>query len=98
MIRLNVHDAKTHLSRYLRRLEQGETILLSRHNRPIAEIRPISESENKPRAFGLDEGKIVLSPDFFEPWDTETLGYFGCERNCRMKSGRRVNRLRTNST
>jgi len=80
MVRLNVHEAKTHLSRYLRRLEQGETILLCRHNRPIAEIRPISERQSKPRVFGLDQGKIVVGPEFFEPLDPETLEYFGGQR------------------
>ena len=80
MIRLNVHQAKTHLSRYLRRLEQGETILLCRHNRPIAEVRRVSDELAKPRVFGQDQGKIVLGPEFFEPLDGETLAYFGGER------------------
>jgi antitoxin (DNA-binding transcriptional repressor) of toxin-antitoxin stability system len=81
MVRLNVHEAKTHLSRYLRRLEQeGETIVLCRHNRPIAEIRPLGEGKRRRRVFGLDEGRIVLRPEFFEPLDEETLGYFGGER------------------
>lgn len=60
MVRLNVHEAKTHLSRYLKRLEQGETILLCRHNRPIAEIRPIPDPQPKPRVFGQDQGKVIL--------------------------------------
>jgi antitoxin (DNA-binding transcriptional repressor) of toxin-antitoxin stability system len=73
MVRLNVYEAKTHLSRYLRRLEQGETILLCRHNRPIAEIRPLPVTSLKPRVFGLDEGKVLVPPEFFERLDEETL-------------------------
>jgi antitoxin (DNA-binding transcriptional repressor) of toxin-antitoxin stability system len=80
MVHLNIHEAKTHLSRYLRRLESGETILLCRHNRPIAEIRPLSAAKRKARVFGLDDGKITLGPEFFEPLDPETLKYFGGER------------------
>jgi len=76
VIRLNVHEAKTHLSQCLRRLDQGETILLCRHNRPIAEIRPLAEVQPKRRVFGLDQGKIVVPPEFFEPLDEDTLGYF----------------------
>jgi antitoxin (DNA-binding transcriptional repressor) of toxin-antitoxin stability system len=76
MIRLNVHEAKTHLSQYLRKLELGETILLCRHNRPIAEIRPIQEIAPKRRVFGLDQGNVVIAPAFFEPLDEETLDYF----------------------
>ncbi len=80
MVHLNIHEAKTHLSRYLRKLEQGETILLCRHNRPIAEIRPLPQSSPKPRTFGLDEGKITLTPEFFLPLDEETLDYFSGQR------------------
>ena len=39
MIRLNIHEAKTHLSRYLPLLEAGETIILCKRNVPIAEIK-----------------------------------------------------------
>ena len=34
MTKVNVHEAKTHLSRYLDRVEAGETVILCRHNRP----------------------------------------------------------------
>ena len=81
MVRLNVHEAKTHLSRYLRKLEQGETILLCRHNRPIAEIRPLPQEEPKGRVFGMDQGKIVVPPEFFEPLDEQMLQYFNGERD-----------------
>jgi antitoxin (DNA-binding transcriptional repressor) of toxin-antitoxin stability system len=77
MVRLNVHEAKTNLSRYLRRIEQGETILLCRHNRPIAEIRPLPGVQKAGRVFGLDQGTLVVPPEFFEPLDDETLEYFG---------------------
>ncbi|MDH4194216.1 MAG: type II toxin-antitoxin system prevent-host-death family antitoxin, partial [Nitrospirota bacterium] len=39
MIKLNIHEAKTHLSRYLDKLKKGETIILCKHNEPVAEIR-----------------------------------------------------------
>lgn len=76
MVRLNVHEAKTHLSRYLDRVEHGETLVICRHNRPIAEIRPLPGREEKKRVFGIDEGKLVIHPGFFEPLDDETLDLF----------------------
>ena len=79
MIRLNVHDAKTHLSRYLRRLEDGEVIVLCRRDQPIAEIRPLPGIRKTPRIFGLDAGKIVLPAQFFERLDDDTLRYFSGE-------------------
>jgi prevent-host-death family protein len=79
MIRLNIHEAKTHLSKYLAKVEKGETILLCRRNEPIAEIRPLS-ARRKPRPIGLDEGKIKLGPEFFEPLSDELLAYFSGEK------------------
>jgi len=80
MILLNIHEAKAHLSKYLAKLEKGETILLCRRNQPIAEIRPISPKRNKLRPIGLDEGKIKLGPEFFEPLPDELLAYFNGEK------------------
>jgi antitoxin (DNA-binding transcriptional repressor) of toxin-antitoxin stability system len=80
MIRLNIHEAKTHLSKYLAKLEKGETILLCRRNQPIAEIRPIAPKRKKPRPIGLDEGKFKLGPEFFEPLPDELLAYFNGEK------------------
>jgi antitoxin (DNA-binding transcriptional repressor) of toxin-antitoxin stability system len=80
MIRLNVHEAKTHLSKYLAKLEKGETILLCRSNQPIAEIRPIPALRKKPRPIGLYEGRIKLGPEFFEPLPGELLRYFNGEK------------------
>jgi prevent-host-death family protein len=76
MTKVNVHEAKTHLSKYLERVEKGETIVLCRHNKPIAEIRPIPPENKKPRVIGGDEGKFTLGPEFFEPLPEEIMKYF----------------------
>lgn len=77
VITLNVHEAKTHLSRYLEKVEAGETIILCRHNKPIAELRPIaSKASRKKRKFGIDEGKFEVGPAFFEPLPADMQGHF----------------------
>ena len=43
MLKVNVAEAKKRLSRYLERVEQGETVVLCRRNVPIAEIRPLTK-------------------------------------------------------
>jgi prevent-host-death family protein len=73
MIRLNVQEAKTHLSRYLDRVEEGETVILCRRNVPIAEIRPIRQRSKEPRRIGLFKGKIEIPPEFFDPLPDEDL-------------------------
>ena len=63
MIRLNIADAKTNLSKYIERVERGETILLCRRNVAVAEIRPLPGRPTKRRPVGLDRGMVV--PDAF---------------------------------
>ncbi len=67
MIRINIHEAKTHLSRYLSRLKKGERIVLCKRNVPIAEIRRLPEERSTPRPVGLAKGTFTVPPEFFEP-------------------------------
>jgi antitoxin (DNA-binding transcriptional repressor) of toxin-antitoxin stability system len=73
MIKLNIHEAKTHLSQYLSRLQAGETILLCKRNKPIAEIRPLPVSPAEPRPIGLAKGLFTIPEAFFEPLSDEDL-------------------------
>ena len=76
MIRVNVHEAKTHLSRHLALVEQGETILICRRNVPVAELRPVRPVRTEPRPFGLCKGEIVIHDSFFDPLPDEILDAF----------------------
>jgi len=76
MIRLNIHEAKTHLSRYLKRLAKGEHIVLCLRNVPIAEIRPLPARETKPRPIGLARGRFTVPLSFFEPLPDDLLKAF----------------------
>lgn len=79
MIRLNIHEAKTHLSRYLKRLANGETILLCKRNVPIAEIRPIPAQVDTLRPVGLAKGEFRIPPEFFEPLPQDIIDAFNGE-------------------
>jgi prevent-host-death family protein len=63
---INIHDAKTHLSRLIERVEAGEEITLARAGRPVARLVPIKRS-HEPRPLGLWKGKVVIRPDFDDP-------------------------------
>ena len=66
MNKVNIADARAHLSRYLARVEAGETITLCRRNVPVAEIRPLRTEPAESRPIGIDRGMTV--PDsFFDP-------------------------------
>ena len=80
MIKLNIHEAKTHLSRYLDRLANGETIILCKRNVPIAEIRPIAPKRRSQRPVGLAKDELRIPPDFFEPLPHKIVDSFYSEK------------------
>jgi len=63
---INIHDAKTNLSKYARQVKRGARFILCDRNRPFAEIRPLRLTPQGCRAFGLGAGQIVVPPDFNE--------------------------------
>ena len=76
MIKINIHEAKTHLSRYLARVEKGEVIVLCKRNVPVAEIRPLSRPDNKKRRVGFMKGRFTVPPSFFESLPGEIIDAF----------------------
>ena len=62
---VNVHEAKTHLSRLLERVERGEEIVIARAGKPVARLVAIEPVPHRP--MGLYEGQIHVSADFDEP-------------------------------
>jgi prevent-host-death family protein len=63
---VNIHDAKTHLSRLVERVEAGEEITLARAGRPVAKLVPYVR-RTEPRQPGLWKGRVVIAPDFDAP-------------------------------
>jgi prevent-host-death family protein len=77
MIRVNIQEAKTHLSRYVDRVEQGDVIIVCRHNQPVAELRAVEAAPEHPaRVAGLLKGRIHWEPDAFAPMTDEELAEF----------------------
>jgi prevent-host-death family protein len=62
---VNVHEAKTHLSRLLERVEHGERIVLARAGRPIAVLIPFAAEARDRRKPGHEP--ITVAPDFDAP-------------------------------
>jgi antitoxin (DNA-binding transcriptional repressor) of toxin-antitoxin stability system len=77
MIKVNIHQAKTQLSKYINRLQDGEIIVLCKRNVPVAEIRPLPASSRKPRPIGLGKGRFEVPASFFEPLPSDLLDSFG---------------------
>ena len=74
MTRVNIQEAKTHLSRYIEKVEQGDVIIVCRHNRPVAELRAIEATLTPaPRIAGLLKGQVHWEPSAFAPLTDEEL-------------------------
>jgi len=74
---LNVHQAKTHLSRLLDRVAQGEEIVIAKSGRPVAKLVAISAEPRRP---GRLKGKIKIADDFDAPLPEELAAAFRGER------------------
>jgi prevent-host-death family protein len=60
---VNVHEAKTHLSRLLERVEAGESVIIARAGKPVAVLGPYREAR-PPRRLGTCQGQITIADDF----------------------------------
>lgn len=74
-IKVNVHEAKTHLSRLLDRASQGEDVIIAKAGRPIARLVAIDERPKR-RQPGSARGRLIIGEDFDAPLPDEVLRSF----------------------
>jgi antitoxin (DNA-binding transcriptional repressor) of toxin-antitoxin stability system len=67
MKRLNIHDAKTHLSRELAALAPGDVIVICKNNEPVAELRALPKRLERRRPWGIDRGVFEVPADINAP-------------------------------
>ena len=75
MTQVNIHQAKTHLSRLLARVAAGEEIVIAKAGKPIARLVPV-ELPGQDRVAGGDEGQVWIADDFDVPLPEEVLREF----------------------
>jgi antitoxin (DNA-binding transcriptional repressor) of toxin-antitoxin stability system len=76
MIQVDIFQIQADLAHYLEQVARGETIVVTRDDEPIAEFRPVSAAQKKPRPLGLGKGLGTISPKFFEPLPDDLLDAF----------------------
>jgi prevent-host-death family protein len=72
---INIHDAKTHLSRIVDEVAAGAEVIIAKAGKPMARLSPIA-TPVKPKKLGLLKGKIKIPADFDAPMDEEVLVQF----------------------
>jgi prevent-host-death family protein len=71
---VNVHEAKTHLSRLLERVASGEEVTIAKAGKPVAKLVPAHAVER--RRLGVDEGRVMVPDDFNQPLPDDVLSDF----------------------
>jgi prevent-host-death family protein len=72
---VNVHQAKTHLSRLLRRVAEGEEITIARAGVPVARLVAVEHTKNV-RPLNMDRGRVWVADDFDAPLPPDLLAAF----------------------
>ena len=75
MTTVNIHQAKTHLSRLLTRVVEGEEIVIARSGKPVARLVAVETRPGR-RVLGQDRGLFEVPDDFDDPLPDDVLASF----------------------
>ena len=76
MTTVNIHTAKTHLSRLVEQAASGDEIVIAKAGKPIAKLGPLSAARRNKRRLGLLAGRLNVPDDFDAPLPSEVLDTF----------------------
>jgi prevent-host-death family protein len=71
-MQVNIHEAKTHLSRLVEQAAAGEEVVIAKAGTPVAKLVPYKD-ERKPRRPGFLRGEIWMAPDWDSPEVNEEI-------------------------
>ena len=74
---VNIHAAKTHLSRLIDQVEAGEEIIIARAGRPVARLVAVASATGRRRGFGALKGRVRMGDDFDAPLPPDLARAFG---------------------
>jgi prevent-host-death family protein len=61
---VNIHEAKTHLARYVEQAAKGEEIIIAKAGRPIARLVALAPEQRGPRKLGIARDQLKIPEDF----------------------------------
>ena len=77
MLTVNIHEAKTHLSRLLEQAVKGEPFIIAKSGKPLVKVVPITEDDlAMQRKLGFMKGEILVPDDFDRMGNTEIEALF----------------------
>jgi prevent-host-death family protein len=72
---VNIHEAKTNLSRIVDEVAAGGEVIIAKAGKPMARLVPL-EAVPQPKKLGLLKGKLVVPDNFNEPLDEDVVATF----------------------
>ncbi len=75
MSTINIHEAKTHLSRFVEQAAAGEEIIIAKAGKPMAKLVPLLRTPSR-RNLGMFKGKLNVPDNFDAPLSNEVVGLF----------------------
>lgn len=79
MVSVTLDEIKQDVEGFLHQVEAGETLVVMKSGKPLAEIKPLVVAEKEPRPFGLARGEFVVPDDFDAPLPADILADFNGE-------------------
>jgi prevent-host-death family protein len=79
MITVNIHEAKTHLSKLIDRAVKGETFVIAKAGKPLVKVVAL-DAPKAPRRLGFMAGEITVPKDFDRMGEAEIAALFGAGR------------------
>ena len=76
MTTVNIHEAKTHLSRYVEQAAAGEEIIIAKAGKPMARLVPLESKQLPPRKLGLLAGRLKVPDNFDDPLPDDIVDLF----------------------
>ncbi len=74
-MQVNIHEAKTNLSQLLKRVDEGQEIIIARAGKPVARLVAYAHKPDQ-RVAGSAKGRVTLAEDFNDPLPEDILGEF----------------------
>lgn len=76
MSTVNIHAAKTNLSRLVEEAASGKEVIIAKAGVPMVRLVPVKSAEQKKRPPGLGIGRLKIPPELYEPLPDEIIDQF----------------------
>ncbi len=84
MVTVNIHEAKTRLSKLVDQAVKGEAFVIAKAGKPLVKVAAL-DAPSKPQRLGFLSGEIAVPEDFDRMGETEIAALFGTEQKASLK-------------